>query len=157
MKSQVFFTDLRTDSKENLTGKLNRLLDQVSISSIIRDKELVAIKLHFGEKGNTAFIRPIFLRDIVQKVFACGGRPFLTDANTLYRGERGDAVSHLRIAIEHGFNFATIGAPLIIADGLRGNTYSKIKIEGKHFKEVYIGAEIVHADVMLSVAHFKAH
>ena len=108
MKSRVFFIDLRTDTKENLTGKLNRLLDQVSISSIIKNKELIAVKLHFGEKGNTAFIRPIFIRDIVQKIKACGGNPFLTDANTLYRGERGEAVSHLRLAIEHGFSFATI-------------------------------------------------
>ena len=122
MKSRVFYIDLRTDTKENLTGKLNRLLDQAAISSIINNKELIAVKLHFGEKGNTAFIRPIFIRDIVQKIKDCGGNPFLTDANTLYRGERGDAVSHVRLAIEHGFGFAPMGAPIIIADGVRGNS-----------------------------------
>ncbi len=157
MESQVFFADLRSDVRENMTAKLSRLLEQVSISSIITDKELVAVKLHFGEKGNTAFIRPIFLRDIVQKVLACGGKPFLTDANTLYRGERGDAVSHLRLAIEHGFSFATVGAPIIIADGLRGNSCQRIKIAGKHFSEVFIGSEIVQADVIISAAHFKCH
>jgi hypothetical protein len=86
MKSRVFYIDLRTDTKENLTGKLNRLLDQAALNSIIKNKELIAVKLHFGEKGNTAFIRPIFIRDIVQKIKDCGGNPFLTDANTLYRG-----------------------------------------------------------------------
>jgi hypothetical protein len=157
MKSRVFFIDLRTDTKENLTGKLNRLLDQVSISSIIKKKELIAVKLHFGEKGNTAFIRPIFIRDIVQKIRACEGNPFLTDTNTLYRGERGDAVSHLRLAIEHGFGYATIGAPIIIADGVRGNSYRRVKIDKKHFSEAYIGAEVVAADGIVSVAHFKCH
>jgi hypothetical protein len=157
MKSHVFFIDLRTDIKENLTGKLNRLLDQVSISSIIKKKELIAVKLHFGEKGNTAFIRPIFIRDIVQKIKDCGGNPFLTDANTLYRGERGDAVSHLRLAIEHGFGYAAIGAPVIIADGVRGNSCRRVQIDKKHFSEVYIGAEIVAADGIVSVAHFKCH
>jgi hypothetical protein len=157
MKSPVFLFDLRTDVRESFSTRLHRLLDQVAIASIIQEKELVAVKLHFGEKGNTAFIRPIFLRDIVRKICACGGRPFLTDANTLYRGERGDAVSHLKLALEHGFGFETIGAPLIIADGLRGNSFQKIKIAGKHFKEVFIGAEIVQADVLVSVAHFKCH
>ena len=157
MKSQVFFYDLRTDARESFTARLHRLLDKVSIASSIKEKEPVAVKLHFGEKGNTAFIRPIFLRDIVQKICACGGRPFLTDANTLYRGERSEAVSHLRLAIEHGFGFATIGAPLIIADGLRGNSCQGIQIAGKHFSEVYIGAEIVQADALVSVAHFKCH
>ena len=157
MKSPVFFADLRTNVKENLTAKIQRLLDTVSIKSCIQENELVAVKLHFGEKGNTAFIRPIFLRTIVQKVSACGGRPFLTDANTLYRGERGEAVSHLRLAIEHGFSFATVGAPLIIADGLRGNSCQRVKIAGRHFQEVYIGAEVMQADALVSVAHFKCH
>jgi hypothetical protein len=66
-------------------------------------------------------------------------------------------VSHLHLAIAHGFSFSSIGAPVIIADGLRGNSYTKIKVSGRHFTEVYIGSDIVQADVMLSVAHFKAH
>jgi uncharacterized protein len=157
MRSPVFFADLRIDFKENLNAKLQRLLDTVSMASRIQDSELVAVKLHFGEKGNTGFIRPIFLRAIVQKITACGGRPFLTDASTLYRGERGEAASHLKLAIEHGFGFETVGAPLIIADGLRGNSCQRVKITGKHFQEVYLGAEIVHADALVSVAHFKCH
>lgn len=157
MRSPVYFADLRTDVKENLNAKLYRLLDTVSMASRIQTNELVAVKLHFGEKGNTAFIRPIFLRDIVSKITACGGRPFLTDANTLYRGERGEAASHLKLAIEHGFGFATVGAPIIIADGLRGTSCQRIKITGKHFQDVYIAAEIAQADALVSVAHFKCH
>ncbi len=157
MTSAVYFIDLRTDAKENLTAKLNRLLDAVSLAAVIRPQELIAVKLHFGERGNTAFIRPIFIRDIVQKIIACGGSPFLSDTNTLYRGERGNAVSHQRLAIEHGFSFAAIGAPIIIADGVRGNTFRRVPIAGQQFSEVYIGAEIVAADVLVSVAHFKCH
>ena len=157
MKAKVFFADMRTTVMKNITRKINQLLEKTGVGGIIDREDMVAVKLHFGEKGNTAFIRPVFIRDIVQKIYKCGGKPFLTDANTLYRGERAEAVSHLNIALEHGFNFVTISAPVIIADGLRGNDAVKVKISGKHFSEVFIGSSICHSDVIVSVAHFKGH
>jgi len=157
MKSRVFFASLRATLQRNLFDKLDTLLDKTGLSQKMKAGNLVAIKLHFGEKGNSAFIRPIFIRRIVDRVKQCKAKPFLTDANTLYRGERTEAVSHLTVAIEHGFNYASVNAPLIIADGLRGNTYEKVKINQKLLKEVYIGAEIVHADSLISCAHFKGH
>jgi hypothetical protein len=157
MKSPVFFASLKASIQRNLYDKVDTLLDEIDLSSRVKDGDLVAIKLHFGEKGNTAFIRPIFIRRIVDRVKKHKAKPFLTDANTLYRGERGEAVSHLTVAIEHGFNYAVVNAPLIIADGLRGNTYEKVKINQKILKEVYVGAEICHADALISCAHFKGH
>ena len=148
---------MRSDARENLHHKLRRLLDKVSIDTLVRKADLVAVKIHFGEKGNTAFIRPILIRDIIEKVSDLGGKPFLTDANTLYRGERDEAVSHLKLALEHGFSFATVAAPVIIADGLRGNDSVKIKIDAKHFAEVSIAASIANADTLISAAHFKGH
>lgn len=157
MKSQVFFADLRTTISKNMTKKINRLMRRTEVGSIIGETDLVAIKLHFGEKGNTAFVRPIFIRDIVENIYSCGGKPFLTDSNTLYRGERGEAVSHLKIALTHGFNLTTVSAPVIVADGLRGNDAVKVKIDGKHLTEVSIGSAVIQADVLIGVAHFKGH
>ena len=115
------------------------------------------LKLHFGEKGNTAFIRPIFIRDIIDSITALGAKPFLTDTNTLYRGERSEAVSHVAIALVHGFNFTAMAAPVIIADGLRGTDETRVAIQGKHFKEVLIGSAITSADALVCVSHFKGH
>jgi uncharacterized Fe-S center protein len=129
----------------------------LDLKQIVPSRGLVAIKLHFGEKGNTAYIRPTFVRQIVDRVRALGAFPFLTDANTLYAGTRGDSVSHLHTAIENGFSFSVVNAPLIIADGLRGASYAAVKIQQELLKTAYIGKEIAEADGLISLAHFKGH
>ena len=157
MKSPVYFADLRAKPGGNLVDKVTHLLNAVNLSERIKERALVAVKLHFGEMGNTAYVRPIFVRKVVDSIKEAGGSPFLTDANTLYVGTRSDSVSHLRTAILNGFTYAVVDAPLIIADGLRGGYEKAVKIDMKRFKQVYIGAEIVRADTIVSVAHFKGH
>lgn len=157
MKSTVFFADLRATYTDNLMGKIGRLLDSAGLSSTATARDLVAVKLHFGELGNSAFVRPVFIRTIVECIKATGATPFLTDSNTLYAGTRGDAASHMGTAIQNGFAFSVIGAPTIIADGLRGKSETSVVIDQKHFQQVYIGSEIVHSDRLISVAHFKCH
>ncbi|MCP4689414.1 MAG: DUF362 domain-containing protein [Desulfobacterales bacterium] len=157
MKSTVYFMDLRATYKVNLLTKLGRLLDAAGLDDVIKKRDLTAVKLHFGEPGNLAFIRPVFLREIVKKIKGSGGAPFLTDANTLYAGARRDAPHHLKAAIQNGFDYAVVDAPVIIADGLRGKSETAVKVGGKHFDSVYIGSEIVEADALVSVAHFKGH
>lgn len=127
------------------------------LSEIIKERELVAVKLHFGELGNTAFIRPVFIRRIVEIIKGVGGVPFLTDSNTLYAGTRSDAPHHHATAVQNGFAYSVVDAPVIIADGLRGRSETAVTINQKRFKKVYIGNEIVQADSLLSVAHFKGH
>ena len=156
MKSVVFFSDLKVGSK-TLLNKLDALLERTNLKEKIKEKDLVAIKLHFGESGNTAFIRPIFLRRIVDRVKYYKGKPFLTDANTLYIGTRGEAVSHLTTAYENGFVYSVVDAPLLISDGLRGNSSVKVTIDKPHFKTVSIAHAIYMADALISVAHFKGH
>ena len=153
----VYFMDLSAKWKENLLQKLGRLLDRAGMAKTIRQRDLVAVKLHFGETGNLAFIRPLFLRRIVDAVRDAGGEPFLTDANTLYPGTRGDAAHHLTTAIRNGFDFAVVNAPLVIADGLRGRSERAVRVNGQRFEEVFIGTEIVEADTLISVAHVKGH
>jgi uncharacterized Fe-S center protein len=155
--SEVYFIDFRADSQNNLLTKLNRLLHVAGLEDVVGARDLTAVKLHFGELGNTAFIRPVYLRTIVAAVKKAGGVPFLTDANTLYSGTRSDAPRHLTTAIRNGFAYAVVEAPLVIADGLRGKTEVAVGVQGNHFERVYIGKEIVEADAFISVAHFKGH
>jgi uncharacterized Fe-S center protein len=157
MKSNVFFSDLKVGFGKTLLDKLAVLLDRAGLKGKINEKDLVAIKLHFGEKGNTAFIRPLFLRRVVDEVIKYKGKPFLTDTNTLYVGSRAEAVSHLTTAYENGFATSVVGAPLVIADGLRGNSAVNVKIDKLLFKTVSIAHAIHMADALISVAHFKGH
>ncbi|MDJ0784751.1 MAG: DUF362 domain-containing protein [Desulfosarcinaceae bacterium] len=157
MQSKVYFIDLRATRKETFSAKLVRLIETAGLGDVVAQRDLVALKLHFGELGNTAFIRPVYLRQIVQAVRAAGGKPFLTDANTLYSGTRSDAASHLTTAIQHGFAYAVVDAPLVIADGLRGKSEVAVSIHRNRFEAVYIGKEIVESDAFISVAHFKGH
>jgi len=157
MKSTVYFADLRTSHKENLLDKISMLMRNCRLDELIAPHDLAAVKLHFGEKGNHAFVRPIFIRRVVDEMKACGASPFLTDSSTLYPGERKEAVSALRCAIENGFAFAVVNAPLIMSDGLRGQTSTNVKIAGDLLKSVSIGSEIVEADSLVAVSHFKCH
>lgn len=155
--SRVYFTDMRGDGEENLFAKIGRLMRHCGLQERIGEGDLVAVKLHFGERGNHAFVRPIFVRRIVEEIKKCKGNPFLTDSSTLYPGARKEAVSALTCAVENGFAFAVVGAPLIMCDGLRGHTAIEVPIEGEFFTKVQIGAEIVEADAMVVVSHFKCH
>ena len=157
MKSVVYFADLRAKASENLVDKVKRLLDGVGLAHRVKERALVDVKLHFGESGNTAYVRPVFVRKIVETIKEVGGRPFLTDANTLYVGSRSDSIDHIITAIRNGFTFTAVDAPLIIADGLRGGNEIAVTVNLKRFKKVYIGSEIVRADAVVSVAHFKGH
>jgi uncharacterized Fe-S center protein len=152
--------DLRASAKEPNFKKFGRLLDALDIKGIIQRKKkrpLVAVKFHFGEKGNTAFIRPIYVRQVVDKLWDLGGRPFLTDANTVYVGARSESVSHLTTAIENGFAYAVVRAPLVIADGLTGKAEVEVKINKEQFKSVFLAEAIVEAEALVTLSHFKLH
>ena len=157
MAEQVFFADMRAGMRENLHTKLERLTGQAGLTGIIKSGELVAIKMHFGEKGGHAYIRPTFVRSIVDQVKDAGGKPFLTDSSTLYPGERKEAVSALTCAIENGFAYAVVNAPLIMGDGLRGHSARRVAVPGELLSEVDIGQEILEADAMIVLSHFKCH
>jgi len=154
----VWFAPMRSPKKESLVKRAGKLLKVAGLKDAIDEGDLVAIKLHFGEEGNTGYVQPIFLREVVRRVRKQGGKPFLTDCNTLYRGKRANAVDHLACAIHNGFSFATINAPIIIADGLDGRDGVDVPISGfKHFECVRLGAAAVHADAMVVVTHVKGH
>lgn len=157
-KSKVYFVNLRARREsDSLLKKIGRLFDRAGLAGIIAKDDLVGIKLHFGERGNTAFLRPIFVRQVVDRVKAAGGNPYLVDSNTLYLGSRHNAVDHLNTAIQNGFAYAVVGAPLIIGDGLRGKDYREVEVNLKHCQTVRLSANVVGADALIVVSHVKGH
>lgn len=157
MPATVYFAPVRSPKKRSMVARVGALLERAGLGDAIEDGDLVAVKLHFGEKGNTGFVNPIFVREAVARIKAHGGRPFLTDANTLYSGMRANAVDHLQCAIQNGFSYATVEAPIVIADGLDGQEAVDVRIDARHFDTVRIGAAAVHADAMVVVTHVKGH
>ena len=157
MQPKVFFAGTSGKNKRGLPEKLKLLFNKLNLGSVIEPEDLCAIKTHFGELGNSAFVQPMYLRIIVEELKRLGANPFLTDGSTLYKGSRGNAVDHIKTALKHGFSFATVDAPLIIADGLYGNDHVAVKIDGKHYKEVKIGSCAHHADALITISHFKGH
>ncbi len=156
--SKVYFTNLRTTpSSSNLLDKMERLVKRAGIANIDFKNQFVAIKIHFGEPGNLAYIRPNYAARLVSLLRELGAKPFLTDCNTLYSGRRSNAVDHLQSAMENGFNPMSAGCNVIIADGVKGTDYREIEIDGQYCKAPKIGAAIADADIIISMNHFKGH
>ena len=157
-KSKVYFTNLRTNSNMTLLQKLDRLVKKAGIENIDFNEKFVAIKIHFGEPGNLAYLRPNYSKVIVDLIKSKNGKPFLTDCNTLYVGRRKNAIEHMDAAYENGYNPFATGCHVIIADGLKGTDEAIIPVEGgEYVKEAKIGQSIADADIFISMNHFKGH
>lgn len=155
--SKVFFMDLKAHSGSNLLDRLEILVKKAGMMTLDYEKKFTAIKIHFGEPGNVAYIRPNFAARIVRLVKNGGGIPYLTDCNTLYKGRRGNAPDHLESAYENGFNPFAVGCHIIIADGVKGTEVKEIPINLKNVKNAKIGSAIANSDILISINHFKGH
>ncbi|MDR1389008.1 MAG: DUF362 domain-containing protein [Treponema sp.] len=156
--ANVFFTNMRTKLGESLLSKMERLLDKAGIAQIDFTQKYTAVKIHFGEPGNLAFLRPNFAKVVVDKIKALGGKPFLTDCNTLYVGSRNNALAHMDAAYGNGYSPLSTGCHNIIADGLKGTDDVEVPVRGGEYcKSAKIGRAIMDADIILSLNHFKGH
>ena len=156
-KSTVYFTTFKTTYNENLIQKLHRLMKQAGFENIDFKDKFAAIKIHFGEYGNLAFLRPNYAKVVADYVKELGGKPFLTDCNTLYVGSRKNALDHLDTAYVNGFSPLHTGCHVIIGDGLKGTDEALVLINGEYVKEAKIGQAIMDADIFISLTHFKGH
>ncbi len=158
MASKVYFTDFCTGTSETLPQKLARLCLSAGMDSIDFKDKFVAIKIHFGELGNMAHLRSGYARVIVDLVKDLGGKPFLTDANTMYVGSRKNALDHLETAYLNGFTPYSTGCHILIADGLKGTDDVDVPVAGgEYVKTAKIGRAIMDADIVISLNHFKGH
>ena len=157
--ADVFFCNTRTTPfGDSLPDKLVALARAAGMDAIDFKDKFVAIKIHFGERGNLSFIRPNFVRALALEIKRLGGRPFLTDCNTLYVGYRRDALSHLETAALNGFNPTTTACEILIGDGLKGTDEAVVPVPGgRDVKEARIGRAVMDADIVISLNHFKGH
>lgn len=157
-KSKVYYTNMRTGFNNNLLDKLKKLIRKAGIETIDFDGKYTAIKIHFGEPGNLAFLRPNYAKAVADVVKELGGKPFLTDCNTLYVGGRKNALDHLDSAYTNGFSPFSTDCHVLIADGLKGTDEVYVPVEGAEYvKEAKIGRAIMDADVFIALSHFKGH
>ena len=158
MAPKVYFTDFCTGTSETLPQKLARLILSAGIDQIDFQNKFVAIKIHFGELGNMAHLRPGYARVLVDIIKDLGGKPFLTDANTLYVGSRKNALDHIETAYLNGFTPYSTGCHVFIADGLKGTDQVAVPVVGgEYVKEALIGRAVMDADIVISLNHFKGH
>lgn len=158
MGAQVCFADMHVRAGDSILAKFERLIEKAGIDQIDFKDKFVAVKVHFGEVGNMAFLRHQYAKVLCDCIKARGGKPFLTDCNTLYVGYRNNALNHLDAAFLNGYNPLSTGVHTIIADGLRGTDEREIPVEGgEYVKEAKIGAAIAEADIIVSLTHFKGH
>jgi len=138
-------------------NNISRLIEESGCLDKIKEGDMVAVKIHWGEEGNETHIKPGYVKVVVDKVKELGGVPFVTDTTALYNSRRYDAVNSLLVAREHGFTEEKLGCPVIVADGIYGFAGIKIKISGHELNEIEVAQGIYEADFLISAAHVKGH
>ncbi|MBR3214784.1 MAG: DUF362 domain-containing protein [Methanosphaera sp.] len=158
MTSKVFFMRITDDDEDkDNAAKLNKLFDKSDFINNLEEDDKIAIKTHFGERGNTTYLNPAFSRKIVDILEPANVKAFLTDTNTLYHHYRTNSVDHLETANRHGYTYSVLNAPVIIADGLNGNNEVEVEINQELFKKVKIAGDIYESDGLIVLSHFKGH
>jgi uncharacterized Fe-S center protein len=158
LKPKVYFIPASaSESLDTIHKKLLALYNLANFKICFELKDLIAIKIHFGEDGNTTHIPANYLLPIINEIKQQGGKPFYTDTCVLYKSQRSNAISHLLLAERHGFTPQNCGVPVIISDGLRGSNEIEVKIPGKLFKSVSIAADAMTANAMLVATHVTGH
>jgi len=157
MASKVYFSSLNNKKFKSPLDKIKKLFNRLEPKSLFQKDEIIAVKTHFGEFGNTAFIRPVFLRPVIEVLKNQNTKPFLAETNTLYVGWRANSVDHLHNAALNGFNYSTLQVPVIIADGLRGENSIDFQVDLDYCEKVHLATDIVNSDGMVCFSHFKGH
>jgi uncharacterized Fe-S center protein len=158
MASKVFFMPAsEIDGHEALAEKTKRIFSALGLKKAVEKDSFVGIKIHFGEKGTTGYIKPPWLKHLIEDLKKTKAKIFLTDTNTLYIGNRSNSVEHLRLAAEHGFSLESMGIPVIIADGLIGKESGEVEVNLDHVRSAKIASTFFHTDVLLCLSHFTGH
>lgn len=156
--SKVWYSPISgSDTHETVAEKVLQLFDAAGFAKLFQKDDLVAVKLHFGEQNNTGHIKPALIKPLLQRIKSYETKPYLTDTNTLYRGQRTNSVDHLMQAYEHGFSIENLGVPVIIADGILSRNHRDVPIKGNHFDAVTIANDIADSDVLVVLSHLTGH
>ena len=157
-KAIVYYNHL--PEKSNLrqrTSAIKKIMETIELNKLFSAKDTVAIKTHFGEANNDTHISPMIIKEIAEQIIKLDVQCYATETSTLYAGERNNAIKHLNLAYKHGFTPNEIGIPIIMADGLYGNSEVEIKIDGIFNKKVNIAKDTVLTDGLIVVSHPTGH
>ena len=158
MPSKVFFLPAsEKEGHEVLAEKTKRIFGALKLTDSINKDSFVGIKIHFGEKENTGFVKPLWLKHLIDVLKKRKAKIFLTDTNTLYLGNRSNSVEHLQLAAQHGFSLEALGVPVILADGLIGREFGEVDVNLRHVKSAKIASTFFHTDVLVCISHFTGH
>lgn len=152
-----FFPARREEGNEALAGKAEKIFLKTGLSEQIEKNSFVAMKIHFGEKGNTGYINPQWLVDVISRIKNISSQLFLTDSNTLYVSKRSNSIDHIQLAWEHGFTRENVGIPVIIADGLLGRDDDEVQVNLPQIKSAKISSVFFTSDILLCLSHFTGH
>jgi uncharacterized protein len=157
-KAKVYFVPLKEQATpEEMAAAAVRLWGAMNLDTIVAKGALVALKQHFGEKGSKYFVPAAVAKAVGERVRQAGGKPFSTDSNTLYNGMRCNAVDHLELAREHGFSHDKLGFPVIIADGLKGESQVTLEGHGEALQHVFLAGAGYMADSAIMLTHVTGH
>jgi uncharacterized Fe-S center protein len=158
MKSVVYFVRTKeNESRDSLVKKTRLLWNEAGFDKLIKKDDFTGIKIHFGEEGGRGYIKPYFIRPVVEAIKAKKGKPFLTDTSTLYTGKRNNAVDHFNLAYEHGFMPENTGCPVIMADGLKGEHQLSVKTKSALLTHVHLAGIVPFIDVIIGMGHPTGH
>ncbi len=157
-KSRVYFVRAEGTEAANALGqKARAVLAPTGFLERLAPEDFVALKIHFGEKGNAGHIQPAWIADLTSEIARKAPRTFLTDSNTLYTGPRSNSVEHLRLAWSHGFTPEAVGVPIVIADGLTGGDAGETAGNAGRISTAKIAGAILSADALLALTHVTGH
>ncbi|MDR3631540.1 MAG: DUF362 domain-containing protein [Desulfocapsaceae bacterium] len=158
MRENVYYIEASdNENDEVLCEKLQSLIQAEDLLGFVADKDIAAVKTHFGESPDLGFARPLYLKMLGREIQARGGAPFLTETSTLYKGNRDNAIKHIAHAQAQGFDFAATGMPIIMADGLFGDEEYDVPINGKFYKSVHVAALLAKCNALVALSHFTGH
>lgn len=137
-------------AKVFLSKEISKIINSLDFSRL---GDNVGIKVHFGERGCTTYMRPEIVKAVYDKIVSLDKKAALIECNVLYRGSRTNTTSHKKTALDHGFGFA----PVDILDGEHGNKYIEIPVKNGVIDNAKVGKDIKKYDSLVVISHFKGH
>jgi len=158
VKSRVYFIGVQeNESEASVSGKVLALVRKSGLFSRINAQDKVVLKLHFGETGNTGYVRPAYVAAVAGGVLEKKAFPVVSDSNTLYRGRRMNSTDHMQLAFEHGFTPEALKADIVIPDDTQKQNTRSVELNGDYVKTAKIGALYRDSNAIIGIAHFKGH
>ncbi|MFA5144524.1 MAG: DUF362 domain-containing protein [Candidatus Omnitrophota bacterium] len=158
MKSKVYLIPVKdTDNIPTIAKKVKILCEESKVLAFVSKDDSVAVKMHFGEEGNTGFVKPEYVKVACDAILDKGAKVSLAETNTLYRGRRTNSRDHLAIAAEHGFTKKIIGVDVVIPDDSKKENIADVSINQKFIKTAKLARFFVEAAAIVAISHFKGH